>query len=98
MESIGRRVLLSGLGGAVVMGGVPTPVPELSDLLLSGNFRELAHKLKGWALALRKPWWHLFAETVGDFLPKPLAGVFSARAPAPWIRRKFARRYRKAVL
>jgi asparagine synthase (glutamine-hydrolysing) len=98
MKSIGSRVLLSGLGGDEVMGGVPTPVPELSDLLLSANFRELAHKLKVWALALRKPWWHLFAETVGDFLPKPLAGVSSAEAPAPWIRRKFVRRYRQAVL
>jgi asparagine synthase (glutamine-hydrolysing) len=98
MKSIGSRVLLSGLGGDEVMGGVPTPVPELSNLLLSGDFRELAHKLKVWALALRKPWWHLFAETVGDFLPQPLAGVSSAEAPAPWIRRKFVCRYRQAVL
>jgi len=98
MKSIGSRVLLSGLGGDEVMGGVPTPVPELSDLLVSGNVRELAHKLKVWALALRKPWWHLFAETVRGFLPKVLAGVSSAEAPAPWIRREFVRRYRQAVL
>jgi len=98
MKSIGSRVLLSGLGGDEVMGGVPTPVPELSDLLLSGNFRELAHKLKVWALALRKPWWHLFAETVRDYFPKPLASESSTEAPAPWIRLEFMRRYRQAVL
>lgn len=79
------------------MGGVPTPVPEISDLLVSGN-RELAHKLKVWALALRKPWLHLFAETARNFLPKSLAGIPSTEAPAPWIRTKFAKRYRQALL
>ena len=98
MRSIGSRVLLSGLGGDEVMGGVPTPVPEISDLLLSGNFRELAHKLKAWAIALRKPWLHLFAETVRDFLPKSLAGTSSVEAPAPWIRTGFAKQYRQALL
>jgi asparagine synthase (glutamine-hydrolysing) len=98
MKSIGSRVLLSGLGGDEFMGGVPTPVPEIADLLRSGNFREMAHKLKVWAIALRKPWLHLFAETVRDFLPKSLAAIPSTEAPAPWIRTEFAKRYRQALL
>jgi asparagine synthase (glutamine-hydrolysing) len=31
------RVLLSGLGGDEVLGGVPTPIPELADLLVGCN-------------------------------------------------------------
>src|SRR5579872_1364683 len=36
----GYRVLLSGLGGDEVLGGVPTPVPELADLFASAQLFE----------------------------------------------------------
>src|SRR5205809_4106717 len=56
MASQGNRVVLSGIGGDEVMGGVPTPTPELEDLLARGHFRTLAHQSKVWALNKRKPW------------------------------------------
>jgi asparagine synthase (glutamine-hydrolysing) len=37
LASQGNRVVLSGTGGDEVLGGVPTPVPELADLLASGQ-------------------------------------------------------------
>ena len=39
LASQGNRVVLSGIGGDEFMGGVPTPVPELMDLLREGNSR-----------------------------------------------------------
>jgi asparagine synthase (glutamine-hydrolysing) len=65
----GNRVVLSGIGGYEVMGGVPTPVPELEDLLAKGQFKTLARQLKNWALNKRKPWFHLFCEAARDFFP-----------------------------
>ncbi len=55
----GNRVLLSGIGGDEVAGGVPTATQELADLLSSWELKELAHKLKLWALAQRRPWFHV---------------------------------------
>jgi len=43
VTSHGNCVVLSGIGGDEVMGGVPTPTPELEDLLARGHFRMLAH-------------------------------------------------------
>ena len=43
-------MVLSGIGGDEVAGGVPTPTPELMDLLASARFKELARKLKLWAI------------------------------------------------
>jgi asparagine synthase (glutamine-hydrolysing) len=35
------RVILSGIGGDEVLGGVPTPLPELADYLISFQLRDL---------------------------------------------------------
>jgi asparagine synthase (glutamine-hydrolysing) len=98
MRSSGHRVLLSGIGGDELMGGVPTPIPELSDLVAAGEFSCLAHQLKVWALAQRKPWVHLFADMCRDFLPIDLGGTQQFQNPAHWICDGFARRHRNALL
>ena len=92
----GHRVLLCGIGGDEVLGGVPTPVPQLADLLTRGRLRVLAHALKVWALAKRKPWAWLLAETVREFLPKSILGVPPERKPPLWLEGNFVRRYRTA--
>jgi asparagine synthase (glutamine-hydrolysing) len=97
IRSGGNRVVLSGLGGDEVMGGVPTAIPELSDLLASARISRLAHQLKTWALAQRKPWLHLFAEVCRDFLPANLRGRPDFQKPAPWVHPSFRSRYRKAL-
>jgi asparagine synthase (glutamine-hydrolysing) len=98
MTSASHRILLSGIGGDEVMGGVPTPIPELSDLFAVGDFSSLAHQLKMWALAQRKPWMHLFADMCRDFLPIGMGGIQQFQKPAPWLCPAFAKRYRKAML
>jgi asparagine synthase (glutamine-hydrolysing) len=95
MRSNGNRVVLSGIGGDEVMGGVPTPIPELADLLARGKFPTLARELKLWALDKRRPWLHLLWQTCRGFLPR--ADEMQSRRPAPWLRSSFVRRQRAAL-
>jgi asparagine synthase (glutamine-hydrolysing) len=97
MASRGNRVILSGIGGDEIMGGVPTPSPELADLLARAQFRSLAHQLKIWALEKRKPWFHLFWEAARGFFPLPLVGVPKHMRPAPWLQPGFVKRHRAAL-
>src|SRR5262249_42307301 len=93
----GNRVVLSGIGGDEVTGGVPTPTPELEDLLATGQFRKLAHQLKMWALNKRKPWFHLFFDAARGFFPPALVGVPKHKRPAPWLHPAFVKRNRFAL-
>jgi asparagine synthase (glutamine-hydrolysing) len=97
MNSQGNRVVLSGIGGDEVTGGVPTPTPELEDLLARGQFRTLAHQLKVWALNKRKPWFHLFFEAARGFFPLALVGLPKHKRPAPWLNANFVKRNRAAL-
>lgn len=98
VESAGHRVMLSGIGGDEVTGGVPTPLPELSDLLATRRVSSLAHQLKLWALNQRRPWLHLLAEICRDFLPATIAAAPAYARPATWICSNFVRRHRAAML
>ena len=97
MTSQGYRVLLSGSGGDEVTGGVPTPVPELADLLARGHFRTLAHQLKVWALNKRKPWFHLFFSAATGFFPQALIRAPKHKRPAAWLNADFVKRNRAAL-
>jgi asparagine synthase (glutamine-hydrolysing) len=97
MASQGNRVVLSGIGGDEVMGGVPTPAPELENLLARAQFGALAHQLKVWALEKRKPWFHLFSEAARGFFPLALVGVPKYRRPAPWLQSSFVKRHWTAL-
>jgi asparagine synthase (glutamine-hydrolysing) len=92
-----NRVVLSGFGGDEVAGGVPTPIPELQDLLAAGTLGALANRLKDWALDKRKPWLHLLLEAARGFLPAALAGVSGNRRPSPWVTPAFVKRQRAAL-
>jgi len=94
LRSGGYRVVLSGIGGDEVTGGVPTPLPELEDLLARVRLVLLAHQLKAWALEKRKPWIHLLFEALQGFLPSALLGIPEQKRPAPWLRRRFIHRHR----
>jgi asparagine synthase (glutamine-hydrolysing) len=97
MASQGNRVVLSGIGGDEVMGGVPTPAPELENLLARAQFGALAHQLKVWALEKRKPWLHLFWEAARGFFPLALVGVPKYMRPAPWLQSRFVKRHWAAL-
>jgi asparagine synthase (glutamine-hydrolysing) len=89
--------VLSGIGGDEVMGGVPTPTPELEDLLARGHLRTLAHQLKVWALNKRKPWFHLLFDAARGFLPPALVSVPKYKQPPPWLNQDFVKRNREAL-
>ena len=97
MTSQRNRAVLSGIGGDEVMGGVPTPTPELEDLLARARFRALAHKLKVWALNRRKPWFYLLFEAARGFFPPQLVGMPKHKRPAPWLNPGFIKRNRAAL-
>ena len=92
-----NRVVLSGIGGDEFTGGVPTPTPELADLLARGHFRTLAHQLKIWALNKRKPWFHLLFEAAREFFPPGLIGEPQYKRPAPWLDPAFVKRNRTVL-
>jgi len=93
----GYRVLLSGIGGDEFTGGVPTPVPELADLLARAHFAQLARRLKVWALRKRQPWFHPLRDVVSLFLPSNTTNLPAHKAPPPWLNRDFVNRNRSAL-
>jgi asparagine synthase (glutamine-hydrolysing) len=97
LERQGSRVVLSGIGGDEFLGGVPTPTPELADLLAQGQFNALAHQLKLWALSKRKPWFYLLLDAIRTFIPPALVPVPRHLRPAPWLCLGFVRRNRSAL-
>jgi len=96
-QARGNRVLLSGIGGDEVMGGVPTPLPELEDLFVQGRFCALAGQLKKWALLKRKPWFHLCLETARTFFPVTAARLPSQRHPPRWYSLHFTKSHWTAL-
>ncbi len=97
MSLQGNRVVLSGIGGDEVTGGVPTPTPELEDLLARAQFKTLAHQLKVWALNKRRPWFYLLFEAARAFFPPALVGVPKHKQPATWLNSNFVKRNRVAL-
>jgi asparagine synthase (glutamine-hydrolysing) len=98
LRTLGGRAILCGIGGDEVTGGVPTPIPELQDLLARAEFRRLAQCLKTWALHKRKPLLLLFLETVRGFLPPSFVAIPEIRRPAPWLTADFVARTEPALL
>jgi asparagine synthase (glutamine-hydrolysing) len=95
--SQGNRVVLSGIGGDEVTGGVPTPAPELENLIARARYKALVHQLRVWALNKKKPWFHLFFEAAQGFLPFYLVQTLSRKPPVPWLKRCFIKRNREAL-
>jgi asparagine synthase (glutamine-hydrolysing) len=95
----GHRVTLSGIGGGEVTGdGVPTPTPELQNLLAKARFFTLAHQLKLWAAKMRKRRLPLLWEAIRQFSPLALLDVPDyVNAAAPWFCPQFVRRNRAAL-
>jgi asparagine synthase (glutamine-hydrolysing) len=85
------RVVLSGTGGDEATGGLPTPLPELADLLAQMKFAQLGRQLVRWSLARRKAALGVFFELLRAFFPRrPVPGP-------PWLNRNFVERNRAAL-
>jgi asparagine synthase (glutamine-hydrolysing) len=91
-----HRVVLSGMGGDEVLGGVPTPVPELADLLARARLACFSRKLLAWALQQRRPWIHVLWDVLREFLPRIIVPQPEHRRPAAWLLSDFVRRNRTA--
>ena len=61
----GYRVILSGMGGDELLGGVPTPLPELADYLVARELKRLLAQATAWCLADRTPLWQELIKTAG---------------------------------
>ena len=91
MQAQGNRVLLSGIGGDEVLGGVPTPLPELADLLSQFHFVEFASKLKAWSLVRKQPWTRLLVKSIWTMV-RELTRLNDSRndlRSIPWLDKSF---------
>ena len=86
------RVLLSGLGGDEILGGVPTPIPELADLLVRLRGSRFVRQSFRWALAKKKPLIHLWRDSFWSFTPVFLRNVSSTKQDWSWLRSGFCER------
>jgi asparagine synthase (glutamine-hydrolysing) len=91
------RVILSGFGGDEIMGGVPTPIPELQDLIVGGHWIDLYQRLIAWALSKRVPWPQVLFEAVRGFCPPALVGTPKHRKAPSWLASHFAAKHARAL-
>jgi asparagine synthase (glutamine-hydrolysing) len=62
MRKSSARNLLSGIGGDEFLGGVPTGIPELSDLFHEHDFSSFLRSCASWSIANRVSRWGLIKE------------------------------------
>ena len=94
MISQGYRVTLSGIGGSEFMGdGVPTPTPEIQNLLARARFVTFAHQMTAWAKKMRKSRISLLREAVRGFFFTVSVGEMSKDITStPWLHPGFVGR------
>lgn len=93
MKSGGHRVILSGVGGEQPTGGgVPTPKPELQNLLARARFITLARQLKSWAAKMNKRPLPLLGEALRGFCSVALVGTPKEMHLVSWFTTGFAHR------
>lgn len=84
----GYRVILSGTGGDELLGGVPTGLPELSDLLWRGEITKLFRRSIEWCLPGRTPLLYCLRDTARfAFLLFATGSASKPKAP-PWLSKR----------
>lgn len=98
MRLEGHRVVLSGIGGdEVTGGGVPSPIPELQDLLRQLDFTTFIRQVTAWAEKMRTGESTLVRELIRETVTR-FFGVAERGIPrATWFNAAFVRRNRKAL-
>ena len=92
LNSLGIRAVLSGIGGDEVLGGVPTPIPNLQDLLVGMRLAELNRELTIWALRTKRTWFALLWQAASEFFPPAVVGIPEQMQPVRWLNRTFVTR------
>lgn len=98
--SHGYRVSLCGVGGDEVMGGsVPSPTPELQDLLARARLFTLIRQLNAWAAKMSKARVSLLYEAVQGFFKSSFGGLGALQdiRLTPWFHLEFLRRNQTAL-
>ncbi|WP_263408854.1 asparagine synthetase B family protein [Terriglobus tenax] len=93
----GYRSLLSGIGGDEVMGGVPNPLPELADHLVSGDLRRLISQSLRWSLVDRNPIIFTLCETALYTHRLYLQRNSPSRKLPPWMSFRLRRHVQDSV-
>jgi asparagine synthase (glutamine-hydrolysing) len=81
----GYRSVLSGIGGDEVLGGIPDPLPELADYLVSGKVRRLLRQSVAWSLVDRSPLLATLGRTASYAACLYLSPKPKDRDVPPWI-------------
>jgi asparagine synthase (glutamine-hydrolysing) len=85
------RVILSGIGGDELLGGVPTPMPELANHLRSGRMIRLVRAAGKWCIARRQPLFSLLFHTFRFTSRLYCASGEIERATPLWLNHEFLR-------
>jgi asparagine synthase (glutamine-hydrolysing) len=79
------RAILSGIGGDEVLGGVPTPLPELADLLVCANLPKLLKQTTAWCISTRMPALHMLYGTTRFVATLYTSSSMGSCSIPPWI-------------
>lgn len=60
------QTILSGLGGDELLGGIPTPLPELADDLAAARLKDFISRATEWCLASRTPVLHMVTKVLAE--------------------------------
>jgi asparagine synthase (glutamine-hydrolysing) len=93
----GYRIILSGIGGDELLGGFPTPLPELADLLARGAFSRYIRSALAWCLADRTPLLHQTARALRFLVRQYLPPQFESASLPPWGTSRLTRLTRRAM-
>jgi asparagine synthase (glutamine-hydrolysing) len=91
----GYRVILSGIGGDEMLGGIPTPIPELADLLVRLKALPFVRQSFRWALVKKKSIFALWRSLLGSFLPPNRPAAVDLADTAVWLTSEFRSRNRE---
>lgn len=98
ITSNGYRVVLSGIGGDELLGGVPDPRAQLTDLMFPPHPLKFARTLVAWSLIKKLPCAHLLCQSALFLLPHRIRAIFEKQATvAAWVNPSFARRWQIAA-
>lgn len=95
IRSGGYRVILSGTGGDEMNGQALSVSVTIADLLSRLRLFEAGKQSLTWSQLTRRPLAHLLCSAVFELFPLRFRAGFAPRGKLqPWLKRRFARKYR----
>lgn len=79
------RVVISGIGGDELLGGVPFPMPELADLLITCHLGQFLRRAVEWCLIDRSPLFEMAFRTAAFLSQIYIRGTIGTEAPPEWM-------------